>query len=239
MQESTLKTLADRLNFAMHEMGMSQGQLAKAANMAQPTIWRITSGNAKGTTRIVDLANALGVRPEWLSDGSGPMKPSSAHQLPKDQEYVGVKTWDKSTPLEDDEVEVPFLKDIEFACGDGRIGNEDYNGYKLRFAKSTLRQIGASTDGHGILCFPVRGDSMEPVIPDGTTVAINTEDKKIVDGKIYAITEDGWKRVKMLYRTGPDTVSVRSFNSVEHPAEDKPLNKIEIIGRVFWYSVLI
>jgi phage repressor protein C with HTH and peptisase S24 domain len=239
MQESTLKTLADRLNYAMHEMGMSQGQLAKVANMAQPTIWRIASGNAKGTTKIVDIANALGVRTEWLADGSGPMRAALAHQPPKAQDHIGVKTWDRDTPLDDDEVEVPFLKDIEFACGDGRIGDEDYNGYKLRFSKATLRRIGASSDGHGIMCFPARGDSMEPVIPDGTTVAINTEDKKIVDGKVYAISEDGWKRIKMLYRTGPETVSVRSYNSAEHPPEEKPLNSIEIIGRVFWYSVLI
>ncbi|MGY9368805.1 S24 family peptidase [Citrobacter pasteurii] len=239
MQESTLKTLADRLNYAMDEMGMSQGQLAKAASMAQPTIWRIASGNARGTTKIVDLANALGVRPEWLSDGTGPMRPLASYEQSKDNDYIGIKTWDSTTPVDDDEVEVPFLKDIEFACGDGRIGNEDYNGYKLRFSKSTLRRIGASSDGHGILCFPARGDSMEPVIPDGTTVAINTEDKKIVDGKIYAISEDGWKRIKMLYRTGPDAVSIRSYNSAEHPPEDKPLSKIEIIGRVFWYSVLI
>ncbi|MGL5968431.1 MAG: XRE family transcriptional regulator [Kluyvera sp.] len=236
---SKLKTLADRLNYAMNERGMSQGQLAKAANMAQPTIWRITSGNAKGTTKMFDLANALGVRPEWLADGRGPMMASTTPTPPQNEEFVGIKTWDSSTPVDDDEVEVPFLKDIEFACGDGRIGDEDYNGYKLRFSKATLRRIGASTDGHGILCFPARGDSMEPVIPDGTTVAINIEDKKIVDGKIYAISEDGWKRIKMLYRTGPDTVSIRSYNSIEHPPEEMPLSKIDIIGRVFWYSVLI
>lgn len=236
---SMLKTLADRLNYAMSERGMSQGQLAKAANMAQPTIWRITSGNAKGTTKIFDLANALGVSPEWLADGVGPMMAPATPTPPKSDGFVGIKTWDSNTPIDDDEVEVPFLKDIEFACGDGRIGDEDYNGYKLRFSKATLRRIGASTDGHGILCFPARGNSMEPIIPDGTTVAINAEDKKIVDGKIYAISEDGWKRIKMLYRTGPDTVSIRSYNSIEHPPEEKHLSKIEIIGRVFWYSVLI
>lgn len=135
-------------------------------------------------------------------------------------------------------MEVPFFKDIEFACGAGRTGDEDYNGYKLRFSKSTLRRIGASTDGHSIICFPARGNSMEPNIPDGTTVAVNTEDKKIIDGKMYAISEDGWKRIKLLYRTGPETVSIRSYNAAEHPPEEKPLGNIEVIGRVFWWSVL-
>lgn len=53
---------------------MSQGALAKAAGIAQPTIWRLTSGNARGSTKIVEIANALGVRTEWLSTGVGPMR---------------------------------------------------------------------------------------------------------------------------------------------------------------------
>ncbi|MGC6612210.1 helix-turn-helix domain-containing protein, partial [Escherichia coli] len=37
------ETLADRLNLAMEQSGMSQGALAKASGVAQPTIWRLTS----------------------------------------------------------------------------------------------------------------------------------------------------------------------------------------------------
>ena len=77
---------------------------------------------------------------------------------------------------------------------------------------------------------------MEPKISDGATVAINTDDKKIIDGKMYAIDEGGWKRIKMLYRIGPDKVSVRSYNKTDHPDEEKSLNDIEIVGRVFWWS---
>lgn len=218
---------------------MTQGALAEAVGMAQPSVWKLASGGAKGSRKTVQIAHVLGVRPEWLSDGIGPMRPGSKESnIAPESEWGTVEVWDSKTPLRDDEVEVPFLKDIEFACGDGSYNEDDYNGFKLRFSKSTLRRIGASTDGHGILCFPARGNSMEPNIPDGTTVAINTEDKKIVDGKIYAISEDGWKRVKMLHRVGPDTVSIRSYNAEEYPPENKPLNNIEIIGRVFWWSVL-
>jgi phage repressor protein C with HTH and peptisase S24 domain len=103
-----------------------------------------------------------------------------------------VETWDSNTPLEADEVEVPFLKDIEFACGSGRVMEEDYNGYKLRFSKSTLRRVGASTDGSGIICFPAAGNSMEPLIPDGTTVAVNIEDKKsLMERFTRSIRKDG------------------------------------------------
>lgn len=235
-------TFADRLNLAMQEGGFTQASLADAVGMAQPSVWKLTSGNSKSSRKSVQIANVLGVRPEWLASGDGPMRDGSSRPhhpdstIPPESEWVGVKAWDKNTPIDDDEVEVPFLRDIEFACGDGSVSDEDYNGYMLRFSKATLRRIGANTDGTGILCFPARGDSMEPRISDGATVAINTDDKKIVDGKMYAINEGGWKRIKMLYRIGPDKVSVRSYNKVDHPDEEKSLNDIEIVGRVFWWS---
>ncbi|EOH6199304.1 XRE family transcriptional regulator [Citrobacter farmeri] len=240
-----MKTFADRLNHAMSLAGMSNSRLGEIVGMSQPSIWKLASGRSVSTRKLVEIASALDVRPEWLSTGDGPMrkdalsrKVAEADQIPPKSQWGKIKPWDSHTPIRDDEVEIPFLKDIEFACGDGRINDEDYNGFMLRFSKATLRRVGANSDGSGVLCFPAAGDSMEPVIPDGTTVAVNTNDKRIVDGKIYAINEDGWKRIKQLYRTGPDTVSVRSFNA-SHPPEDKPLEKIEIIGRVFWYSVLL
>lgn len=161
-----------------------------------------------------------------------------------ESEWGTVDAWDKNTPLPDDEVEVPFLKDIEFACGDGRVHDEDHNGFKLRFSKATLRRVGANTDGSGILCFPATGDSMEPVIPDGTTVAVDTNNKRIVDGKLYAIGQtDGGngqlKRIKQLYRKPGGKLIIRSYNNEAYPDEEADIDDVEIIGRLFWYSVLL
>ncbi|CAH3289529.1 HTH-type transcriptional regulator PrtR [Citrobacter freundii] len=231
-----MKTFAERLIAAMTAAGLSQGQLAERVGLSQPAIQKMTSGKTNGSRKMVELSRALSVRPEWLSAGSGPMR--NEDNIPPEKEWGKIDSWDRNTPLPEDEVEIPFLRDIEFACGDGRVSDEDYNGFKLRFSKATLRKVGANTDGSGVLCFPARGNSMEPNIPDGTTVAVNTKDKKIVDGKMYAINEDGWKRIKLLYRTGPEMISIRSYNSAEYPSEDKNLGDIEIIGRVFWWSVL-
>lgn len=107
------------------------------------------------------------------------MHPGNPHStIPDESTWGGVEPWDDHTPLRGDEVKVPYLKDIEFACGDGRVNDEDHNGFMLRFSKSTLRRVGANSDGSGVICFPARGNSMEPNIPDGTTVAVNTNDKK-------------------------------------------------------------
>ncbi|HEJ9227976.1 TPA: helix-turn-helix transcriptional regulator [Klebsiella oxytoca] len=221
----------------MNMASLSQAQLAERVGISQPAVQKMASGKTTGSRKMVEIARALNVRPEWLSAGIGTMKVRD-DALPPESEWGTVDAWDKNTPLPADEVEVPFLKDIEFACGDGRVMDEDHNGFKLRFSKATLRRVGANTDGTGVLCFPAVGNSMEPFIPDGATVAINCNDKRIVDGKVYAVNQDGWKRLKMLYRVGPDRVSLRSYNSQEHPDEEHPLSDIEIVGRMFWSSML-
>lgn len=225
--------LAGRIRAALKMQGI---------DVSEPGVWKWLNGAAiPDMSNILALSRWLGVSPHWLEYGKGEKiakarVPDDA--LPPENEWGTVDAWDKNTPLPADEVEVPFLKDIEFACGNGRVQDEDHNGFKLRFSKATLRRVGANTDGSGVLCFPARGNSMEPFIPDGSTVAINCNDKRIIDGKVYAVNQDGWKRLKMLYRVGPDKVSLRSYNSQEHPDEEHPLSEIEIIGRMFWSSML-
>ncbi|HDL8066257.1 TPA: helix-turn-helix transcriptional regulator [Yersinia enterocolitica] len=237
-------TFADRLNLAMKEGGFTQASLAEAVGMAQPSVWKLTSGKSNSSRKSVQIARVLGVRPEWLSEGIEPMRDDGVKPhhpdstIPRESEWGTVDAWDSKTPLHEDEVEVPFLRDIEFACGDGRVPNEDYNGFKIRFSKATLRRVGANTDGSGVICFPAAGNSMEPVIPDGATVAVDTQNKKIVDGELYAINQDGLKRIKQLYRRPGGKVTIRSFNREENDDEEALESELEIVGFVFWYSVI-
>ena len=230
-------TLAERLKEARTLRGLTQKALGDLVGVSQAAIQKIETGKANQTTKLVELANALKVKPEWLSSGEGAMLLTGQDEaIPPSDQWSTVEPWDNSTPLPDDEVEVPFLKDIELACGDGTLPCDDYNGYKLRFSKSTLRRVNAQRES--VLCFPAHGNSMEPVIPEGTTVAININDKKIVDGKVYAISQDGWNRLKILYRVGPNRLSIRSFNHAEHPDEEADLDSVQIIGRMFWTSTI-
>lgn len=225
----------------MKESGFTQGALAEAVGMAQPSVWKLVSGGAKGSKKTVQIANVLGVRAEWLADGSKPMRsdgmkpynPKST--IPPESEWGTVDAWDSNTPLPDDEVEVPFYKDIEMAAGAGRCIDTDYNGFKLRFSKATLRRMGV--EFANVFCCTAAGDSMEPLIPDGTTIAVDRGTKTIRDGKMYAIGQGGLYRVKVLYALPGRKVRVRSYNE-EYSDEEVALDDLDIIGRVFWWSVL-
>nr|WP_258981906.1 helix-turn-helix transcriptional regulator [Scandinavium manionii] len=232
-------SFSERLRQAMNLAGYTQGGLAKAVGMAQSSVNKLLK-DADSSRKTVQIAQVLGVRPEWLSSGQGPMRSDAKESnVAPETEWMKVESWDSRTPLNDDEVEVPFLKDIELACGTGRVAEEDNNGFMLRFSKSTLRRVGANSNGSGVLCFPATGNSMEPIIPDGTTVAVDTQNKRIVDGKLYAINHGGLKRIKQLYRLPNDMISIRSYNKDEFEDQDVPMSEVEIIGRVFWYSVLL
>lgn len=146
--------------------------------------------------------------------------------------------WDRNTPLNSDEVAVPFYQDVRLAAGNGFADDiADYNNFKLRFSKATLRKQGVQFEN--AVCVIADGNSMEPVIPDGTTVGIDLGNKTIRDGKIYAINHGGLLRIKLLYNMPNEQVKIRSYNSDEHPDEIAELKDISVLGKVFWYSVLL
>ncbi|MCP1446422.1 phage repressor protein C with HTH and peptisase S24 domain [Pseudomonas sp. GGS8] len=160
-------------------------------------------------------------------------------------QYSGLKDlnlWDGSTPVEDDEVCVPFLREVELAAGSGRFVIEESENAFLRFGKRSLRQNGVQFSQ--AKCVTVRGNSMLPVLRDGATVGVNIGKNSIgdiTDGDLYAINHNGQLRVKQVYRL-PSGIRLRSFNRDEHPDEDYTFQGIQeeqiaILGHVFWWGM--
>ena len=65
-------SFAERVKKRRTELGLSQSALAKRTKVSQGTIAQIELGLSQGTGKIVDLALALGVSPEWLLYGKNP-----------------------------------------------------------------------------------------------------------------------------------------------------------------------
>ncbi|WP_158595257.1 XRE family transcriptional regulator [Marinobacter nauticus] len=164
-------------------------------------------------------------------------RPENADEL----EFFGhMDAWDSNTPLNEDEVELPLFREVELAAGGGATQVIENHGAKLRFAKSTLSRAGVPAEAAA--CAFVRGNSMEPVMPDGTCVGVNTADKTVKDGEIYAIDHGGMLRVKYLHRRPGGGIKIVSQNASEHPVEEVTAEEmaanVRVIGRVFWWSVL-
>lgn len=176
---------------------------------------------------------------EWIEKGKGDTRSTSWTAEPRRSYAIGqIEPWSSSTPLDADDVEVPFYKEVEMAAGMGSPHSVEINGRKLRFAKSTLRAAGVSPENAA--CATVTGNSMERLIMDGATIGIDRGRTQVKDGKIYAIDHGGMLRVKYLYRTPGGGLRLHSENEVEHPDEmllaEQVTQDIKILGWVFWWS---
>lgn len=229
--EGNTATIGDRILSVREQKGMTQKVLADLVGISRTALLAWEKGvSVPHAANLYRLATVLSVSPDWLQTGA---------QHEGGTMLGGMALWDSATPLGDDDAELPLYKETSLAAGDGRCAEPDYSGRKLRFSRNTLRSKGVSPENAA--CVSVTGNSMEPVIPDGSVVGVDTAERLIRDGKMYAIDHDGYLRIKILYRI-PDGMRVTSFNKDEHPDEiytGEAAQKISIIGRVFWYSVLL
>lgn len=239
--------VSDRLKEMLRLKEWTPAELARRSGVPQPTVHRVITGASRNPRRetIDSLAKVLGCPPEHLWSGK-----ASDTQSPAEREFYSepgqigrVTEWDDVASSEGDEVTIPFLREVELVAGhDGAHSAGSESRPALRFSKSTLRRHGVQAQE--ALCIVVRGNSMEPVLKDGSTVAVATTEKGVIDGKIYALLHDGLLRVKLLYRLPGGGIRLRSFNRDEHPDEEytpseMASQELSIIGRVFWFASFI
>ncbi|WP_413483888.1 S24 family peptidase [Shewanella baltica] len=226
----------ERIKQRRKELGFTQPAIAKKIGLTKATVslWESGSTSPKGEN-LHALAKALSCSPEYLLFGNKETKPES------NAEWAGgFEIWDSDTPLGEDEVEIPFYMEVELAAGDGILDCREFKGPKLRFTKSTLKRQGVNSDYAA--CVKVNGNSMEPILPHGSTVGVDTSATDVIDGKMYAVNHDGMLRIKVLYKLPGGGLRLRSYNTDEYPDERLDANQVKqvkVIGKVFWYSVLL
>lgn len=227
-----MNTTGARIRQARDKIGLSQVALAKAVGVSNVTISNWESDNhALKADNAAKLASVLRVSVNYLLYGE------------KDEVALGegFDTWDDETPLDDDEIEAPFFKETGVAAGVGEIAPiHECTRRKLRFSKRTLKNFGVTPEC--VTTATVQGTSMEPNIADGATIGIDTGDKTIKSGKIYAFRQNEMLRVKLLYHTPQGGLRIVSYNKEEYPEEivlPEAMEDIHIIGRVFWFSVMM
>lgn len=243
--------LGNRVREARIRRGLTQDQLAKRAGMSQAAIHNLEKRDSQSSRFIMELAQALAVSPEWLRTGEGMRdigrdsqnnRSSFSGALSRGSELselVSMDVWDSQTPTTPDEIELPLFREVELSVGSGVTQVVESDGVKLRFSRAELARAGVD-ERHAAYAY-VTGDSNKSVLHDGARVAIDTSDRKIRDGKLYALDQEGMLRVRVIDRI-PGGIRLKSFNS-EYPDEDyrsEYVDKnIRILGRVFWYDSFI
>lgn len=207
-----MKSIGQRIKDLRLQRRLSQKALAKSVGVSSTAIsqWEREENEPRGK-HLSKLSKALGTTVEYLT----------VAVKPPVQELA-----DNSCVL------VSFYPEVNASGGYGACNYDERTNYTPIPA-----YVLKNRNINNISCINLSGDSMAPIIPDGSLIAFDRSESKIYDGKMYVFRHNGMLRMKCLKQTSYDLI-IHSHNS-DYRDEIYPLESLhdfEVIGRVFWYS---
>lgn len=203
---------------------LTQGGLAEAVGITQPTINALLSGKSQGTKHLVAIARALDVTPDWLQTG-------------RDDNVLPAKHRPAAASIIEIEGETYArlpMYDIRAQAGRGSLAYDGdpigWRVFDLNWIKTVSR---ASIEQLKVV--EVSGDSMEPTLFKGDHVLIDLGNRAIAQHGLFVLRLDDSlmvKRVQKLFATA--TVRIISDNPKYAAEEISEEGRLEVIGRVVW-----
>ncbi|MCK4100848.1 XRE family transcriptional regulator [Acinetobacter radioresistens] len=223
--------LHERIQQKLKEKNLKQADIARSTGKSTAAVTKWLRGeNIPKAENLKAIAKLLEVSDEWLLTGKNLTVLDS-------QDLQPLSEWDETTPIEEDEIEIPFFQNFSFDCGSGSVGEAlKAQSQALRISKATLRDLGIEKEN--AVATGASGDSMKPTIKDGDTIYLDLGRKTIKDGKIFAICHGGLFVAKRLYNLPMGGVRIVSDNTAEYPevlltAEERKKQEFEVIGWVW------
>lgn len=186
-----------------------------------------------GTSKIIELANVLGVArntiQNWRARGKIPERIFLKAQQIADGSVNPIVNTGQSKYVELD------FYEVEVSAGNGALVQREEQSDGIAFSRNFIdKEIGVSPNN--IFLMPVRGDSMTPTLKNQALIMVNRIEDFAGDG-IYVFRFDGQLMVKRLQFT-KSGLSVVSDNTTYEPWEltrnEMTTVDFEIIGEVVW-----
>ncbi|HCI6898359.1 TPA: helix-turn-helix transcriptional regulator [Klebsiella pneumoniae] len=214
-------TLAERLREARKAADMTQKTLGDAVGVSQAAIQKIETGRAAQTTKLLDIAKALRVRPEWLSSGTGAMRADGDDDK-------------KPSHINHDVFRVDIL-DLAVSAGPGIVNQEFVEIlHSVEYAPAEARHMFDGRKAENVRIINVRGDSMSGTIEPGDLLFVDISVKSFDGDGIYAFLYDDTAHVKRLQKM-KDKLLVISDNksyAAWDPIEKDEMNRVFVFGKV-------
>ena len=237
------ETFVERLRAAIGKAGISQADLARAAGVTPSTITLWMTGRTDvdriQSANLAAAAEALGVTPEWLRGGSGGLVLEAGSAYGTDG-LGRIVSWSNPAELPPDRyVVLPRLAAFLSAGNGGTMdGEPEPHQTGQAFRSDFIAKMGWRVDTHYTL--RVRGDSMSPTIPDGSSVVIDVSQRTPVSGSIYAVRVGEDVRLKRLFVLPNGLIRVASDNPAPaYAAIDASPDDLRVIGRAVHLATLL
>ncbi len=210
--------IADRLAARLHELGLSQSELARRVGISQGTVAKLITGRNRSSTHLHKIARELETTPAYLV---GETEDPS-------EDYIPVP----STEVVAEELGLVAVRELDLTLGMGSTYLDVPVTETIRhFPREWLRLYTKAAPEHLVFAIGA-GDSMEPTLRDSDMLLIDCSQQTLnMSDKIWAVTWADCGAVKRLRPVPGGGVAVLSDNpnvpdAVAHDGE------LHILGRV-------
>ncbi len=232
-----------RLKHLMEVNNLKSTDLAYELGVSRATVsqWVNDIAIPNGMS-LVSVCEALNCTPRWLL--SGRKWPSDDVTCQTNVVNVARKTNPSNC------IELPLFEaqQLESIYIDSNKSIESFKSElqhqeikrQLYFNKSTLDRLDSNIDE--LICLKLYMPSMQPLFTEETTIGIDTKCTAIIDDKLYAFFHYDILRVAHVFRLPNGALRISHENSKKYSDEiisKEEANNLVIIGRLFWFSVII
>jgi len=230
---SNFDEIFERIKYATHTR--TQIELATVLDIRQSSISDAKRRNSIPSDWCMKLFERFGLNPDWIKKGTGPM------YLRTETGYAPVG---EETPMAARE-DAALYSDLNAKSLVASVFSMQ-SGVSLEpgadSALPTLKIVGKlniplSLAGEGIRVFLLDSTSMEPFLRKGAYIGVDTTQKQVVSGELYAVTlpYEGVGIKRIFPDSAKNTALLRTENP-QHPELSLPLEKLGeiILGRIVW-----
>lgn len=221
--------IGTRIKQQRHVSGFSQKDLASRAGVSKSLISKLELGNSKSgeTLKLLPIAIALKVSPEWLHTGCGSVDGSLQANFPityEPSKYLGIQ------PL-------PTTR----AATTRAATRADVKPAPIVFSRSWIADA-LARDPDDLVAMTIDGDSMEPAFRAGDFIIVDKTDGgktcALIDGQVYVVQYSERVRITRIQSVPGNRIRLVSDNpdypplSLAGSAIDT--GAVTILGRVAW-----
>ena len=219
-----MDTVGKRVRRFRERKRITRPQLAELSGVGYSTIAELENGGMKSTTKLRQLADAMGANVVYLETGEG--DPEAPPTIISDDAYTDVLAYAQAAGLSDGEEMAEYAET-----------------YSLKFKRSSLDRRGLNAANCTV--FYGKGDSMLPDIKDGAVMLIDTSKTRPVDGGLFVILVPGINgsnySVKRCIEVGGewwfDALNPDGEHAWKRPRKmENKHHPIQIIGKVEWVA---
>lgn len=217
LRRKNLLAWMDRYEISKTELSKRCGfERASASNLFNP-------GRFFGDKVARSIEKSMGMPEIYLdSDGSKPQF---------------IVEWEKPSDLQPEVYALVPRLSVQLSAGDGCHSELESEMPPLAFRREWLQKKQV-TSKNNLRVVSVHGDSMQDYLQDGDVVLIDTGQRSIKDGSVYALRLSDELKIKRLFKKFDGSISITSDNAkyAEEILSPAQAEGLEVIGLAIWRS---